>query len=791
MGARAQPPDRRRSEPPLPGRPSADADEPGRLPVVLLVGARHAARAGPFAPARLAAALERSGLEARIAQTEAEAMSLMPSLRPALVLLQVAGEGDLRAVSALREAGCEAPLAVIEPPGALPDTAVRAIVAGADVCLPSGVEDAVLAQAIGALAVRGARARAAQDARIRLQAGIEAVPIGVMLVDRRLRIVGANRRLTEMGLAAPRPWGRPLSEALAGKAGVRIAALARAVLKSGGERAARFEVAGPSGPVHLEVRGHPVSEARAGVDGVGITVQDVTELERLLAQLRESERRWHAVLDSDRTGVALRDAEGRLITCNEAYARIYGAASAAELIGTDLRAILAPADAEDAIRRFRERWSAGPDAETHFDGVYRLASGESVAIHSTISIVRDESGQPLYQLALLENRTEERRLQEELSRAQRIDAIGRLAGGVAHDVNNMLAVILGYTELIAARLGEDHELRGDLAEIARAAEHSRALARDLLAFGRRQLLERRPLAPAEVIGDLRSLLQRTLGPGMRLSVEDRSDGAVVIGDRAQLETAIINLVANARDAMPLGGEVSVSIDVAKPAHAGDPGAVEISVCDSGVGMAEDVRERIFEPFFTTKELGQGSGLGLATVLGVVEQMGGRITVDSELGRGTTFRISLPRAVDRRPAGAEAAARAAHPSAGASILVVEDEPQLLALLRRVLEAAGHTVLSAADGARALALLDDGASPCDLLLTDMLLPDTSGVELARAALERRPGIRVLYTSGYAADAALARSAVPGDGFIAKPYATAELLAVVDRALRRRAGARPGSG
>ncbi|MHB1837962.1 MAG: ATP-binding protein, partial [Solirubrobacteraceae bacterium] len=391
---------------------------------------------------------------------------------------------------------------------------------------------------------------------------------------------------------------------------------------------------------------------------------------------------------------------------------------------------------------------------------------------------------PLYPQSLVENRTEERRLAEELARARRIEAIGRLAGGVAHDVNNMLAVILGYTEIIGRQLGDDHELAPELAEISRAAEHSRALARELLAFGRRQVLARAPVAPGAVIAALSGLLRSTLGADVRLTVRDESAGAIVLGDQAQFESVVVNLVANARDAMPQGGEVTVRIAVSGPDQGAEHGAVQISVTDTGEGMPEQVREHIFEPFFTTKELGQGTGLGLATVVGVVEQMGGTVAVESAPGTGSTFVVTLPRAPEDAEAQAPDASDAPDDqgaAARATVLVVEDEPQVLGLVQRLLEGAGYTVVCAAAGEQALAMLRNRHLRLDLLLTDMILPDLPGAELASAAVALRPGIRIVYTSGYTGEIAVREGMPPGDGFIAKPYTSAELLAVVEAALR----------
>jgi two-component system cell cycle sensor histidine kinase/response regulator CckA len=374
-------------------------------------------------------------------------------------------------------------------------------------------------------------------------------------------------------------------------------------------------------------------------------------------------------------------------------------------------------------------------------------------------------------------------MERDVARVQRTEAIGRLAGGVAHDVNNMLAVIIGYTEIIAKRLGDGHELSTELAEIRRAAEHSRSLARDLLAFGRQQVLERRPLAPGEVVQGLSHLLRHTIPEAIDLVIEDDSRGAVVLGDRAQLETVVVNLVANARDAMPDGGRLTLRATRLEPTEGAPAGRVGISVGDTGIGIPAEVLEKIFEPFFTTKELGHGTGLGLATVAGVVEQMGGEVSVESILGEGSTFAVTLPRERSGDGSGngpdADGAGDDGPRHAGRTVLIVEDQAQVRGLVERLVTAAGYTVLGAASGSEALELLRDEGVSVDLLLTDMILPDLHGGDLVRRALEIQAGLRVVYTSGYAGESVTREGMPRGDGFLAKPYGSDDLRRALDAA------------
>ncbi|HEY5431052.1 MAG TPA: ATP-binding protein, partial [Solirubrobacteraceae bacterium] len=680
--------------------------------------------------------------------------------------------------SALRAARATAGVAILvwaaDGEGPDPAATIEALRAGADAFLAEPIPPELLVATVRSLARRGAAARAAASVRARLTAGIDAVPIGVLLLDLRLQVIGANRQLKRTGLLLPYPERRSIAQAMPGAAGVQVQRIAQRVRDTGDEHAHQFMTEG----VHWQLRAHAVSESVAGIRGIGITFEDVSELERTVAQLRANQQRWRAVFDSDRIGVCLRDAENRVIECNEAYAFIYEAPSAAAMVGTDLFAVLVPDDAARASEWFGERWRAAREPDVHVDSDLTLLSGRTVSVHSTVTIVRDAAGVPLHQLAMIENRTEEKRLAQELARTRRIEAVGRLAGGVAHDVNNMLAVIIGYTEIVAQRLGDAHELAPELREISRAAEHSRSLARDLLAFGRRQVLDRRALVPGAIVTDLRMLLEQTMTAAIALAIRDDSGGAVVVGDRAQLESVIVNLAANARDAMPDGGQLTIRIAADPPAPDRPDGQVTIAVTDTGRGMSSEVRDAIFEPFFTTKELGVGTGLGLATVTGIVEQMGGRITVDSSPGQGSTFVVALPRVP--MEAGTAPAADDEDPDrpvgAGRTILVVEDEAQVRRLVELLLVRDGYTVITAASADEALARLRESGTEVDLLFTDMSLPDIRGGELARLALELRPGLRVVYTSGYAGDAVIRDGMPPGDGFLAKPWVADDLSRVL---------------
>ncbi|MGH2875098.1 MAG: hybrid sensor histidine kinase/response regulator, partial [Solirubrobacteraceae bacterium] len=506
--------------------------------------------------------------------------------------------------------------------------------------------------------------------------------------------------------------------------------------------------------------------------------------------LRIDEQRWRAIFDTERIGVLIRDVDGRLLECNQRYAEIMGSTPDA-LVGTYPTDIMSAEQAALAMSTYPEAWER-PRAGVDVERTLTLRDGREIRIRATVFAVTDPDGRPRYQVLLVDDLTERRRLEEELAHTRRIESIGRLAGGVAHELNNKLAVILGFNDLIAQDLDPSHPVQESLREVRVAAEHSAALTHDLLSFGRQQLLDRRPLSVSEICSALVRILRPAVGQQIDLAVEDESAGALVLGDRAQIEQVLVNLALNARDAMPDGGRLTIRTTVASPADGdGGPRRVLISVIDTGVGMDDEVRDRIFEPFFTTKEFGQGAGLGLATALGIVVQSGGTINVDSSPGQGTTVVVELPEvgggpgpAIAPPGAAGSRSASALGPGSGPgrNVLVVEDEPQVRQLVGLLLQDGGHRVLSVASGSEALDALDRN-DEIDLLLTDMVLPDIHGDELARRARALRPELPVVYMSGYEGSPEARDGVPPADGVLAKPFTEEQLMRTVQDALARR--------
>ena len=373
-----------------------------------------------------------------------------------------------------------------------------------------------------------------------------------------------------------------------------------------------------------------------------------------------------------------------------------------------------------------------------------------------------------------------------LRQSQKMEAIGQLAGGVAHDFNNMLTVIRGYAQCLLGDQTLEHKARGPLQQIDGAAERAANLTRQLLAFSRKQVLQPELLNLPEVIGLITKMLHRILGEDIALQIQNAPEGSGVVADRAMLEQVLLNLVVNARDAMPRGGALLIqTTDVEFPSEPGidHPRArvgkfVCMSVADSGCGISPEILPRIFEPFFTTKEVGKGTGLGLATVYGIVKQHEGWIEVESAVGQGTTFKLFFPASATpvkpKAPSGG-----VTHITGGnESIFLVEDEPALRKLTRTVLQRYGYRVITAISGAEALKVWPEHAADIDLLLTDLVMPGgVSGHDLARRLLAEKTGLKVIYSSGYSLEMA-DRDAVlqEGDHFLPKPYTPEKLATMV---------------
>jgi nitrogen-specific signal transduction histidine kinase/ActR/RegA family two-component response regulator len=372
------------------------------------------------------------------------------------------------------------------------------------------------------------------------------------------------------------------------------------------------------------------------------------------------------------------------------------------------------------------------------------------------------------------------------TQAQRLEAVGLFAGGIVHDFNNMLTAILGYTELARIHLPEGHPVRADLDQVMASAERASAITRKLLAFTRRQILTPVNVDPAQVIDDLIPILRPLMGGDVEIVLDSESKHGWVRVDPTEIEQIVVNLLVNARDAMPSGGTATVSVHDKEPSKSVAPSSessarsfVRISVSDTGTGMDEATRARIFDPFYTTKSLGKGTGLGLATVLAIVNKCGGHIQVETSPGKGSTFSVDLPRvalgALPDRRGSAEGRRRRS-----AVVLLVENDSAVREFVRRGLESAGYTVLAAAGGSQALLASERWGDRIDVLLTDIVMENVQGPELAARITAQRPGIGVVFMSGYAGDATGEGAELDaGAVFLPKPFSVEALGRAVDRA------------
>ena len=430
-------------------------------------------------------------------------------------------------------------------------------------------------------------------------------------------------------------------------------------------------------------------------------------------------------------------------------------------------------DDRDAVRR-----AATHSHETgcRFEMEYRLVGrdGRVVWVRDESVVVRDVAGMPAYVQGFWLDITGRKELEAQLRQSQKMEAVGRLAGGIAHDFNNLLTAISGYTSFALGRLnGHDSSLREDLVEVEKAAQRASELTQQLLAFSRRQVLTPQVLDLNAVVRDTRALLERLIGEDVAIVVRLDPRLAPVKADPGQIQQVLVNLAVNARDAMPNGGTLTLQT-VATPASS------VLVVSDTGTGMDERTRARIFEPFFTTKPAGAGTGLGLATVDGIVEQSGGSVELESELGHGTTFRLSFPVTGEALTAPLEAApSRAAGTTA--RILLVEDDPTVRTLVRRMLELDGHEVVEAPTPDEALRR-SAGGCDCDIVVTDVVMPGMSGRDLADRLRLESPELKVLFTSGYAGETFIDRKVLePGMPFLEKPFTADELKHALADVLR----------
>ena len=504
--------------------------------------------------------------------------------------------------------------------------------------------------------------------------------------------------------------------------------------------------------------------------------------EREIAVIRQSDERHRLLFESNPLPMWILDAETLMfVDVNTAMITAYGY-SRDELLSMRIMDIKLPEEIDEMIRGVR----GAPIDAVHHVGMrkHRRKDGGVLEMDITVHSLLIDGRRGILGVAL--DMTQARRVEEELRQAQKMEAVGRLAGGIAHDFNNILAVILANAEYVLQDLGDGSEAAKGIAEIRSAATRAASLTRQLLTFSRKQKRQPKAIALNAVVTGLERMLTRIVGEDIAMSALIAPDLGTIEADPGEVEQVLMNLVVNARDAMPAGGKVLLEtantiVDDAQGRRIGLPAGayVTLSVTDTGCGMTEAVRVRIFEPFFTTKDVDKGTGLGLATVFGIVKESGGAICVYSEPDRGTTFRIYWPR-IDGVPAH-QAVSHSAPVHGSGVILVVEDDAQLRHIIRRYLASWGYTPLEAPSGAHALDVVRGHAGPIDVLLTDLVMPGIDGRALSQRVLTEKPGIKVVFMSGYTEHAALQTAALgPEDLFVQKPFTARVLSETLHRAL-----------
>ncbi len=490
--------------------------------------------------------------------------------------------------------------------------------------------------------------------------------------------------------------------------------------------------------------------------------------------LRASEVRFRRLAESGMVGITVSDAKGQILEANDAFLHMVGCTREELLAGEVVWELLTPAGSDPSA------------ASLPREGEYRRKDGRSVPVLVVVAPLENDE-----RIAIALDLTARKRLEEQFRQAQKMEAVGRLAGGVAHDFNNILSVVLSYAEMVGAELAPEEPMRADVKEIRTAAMRGTDLTRQLLTFSRQQVLEPRVLSLNRSVSDMAKMLQRLLGADVKLTVLPDAGLWSIKADPGQIEQILMNLAVNARDAMPLGGALTIrtaNVDLdeeyAAAHHEVKPGSyVMLAVSDTGIGMDAQTQARIFEPFFTTKDKGKGTGLGLATVFGIVKQSGGHIWVYSEPGQGTTFKLYFPRVGDAAERPPSERPPPASVRGSETLLLIEDDAKVRTLARSILRRSGYVVLEAANGGEALLLCEQHGARIDLVVTDVVLPLMSGRQIVERLRAIRPELRVLFMSGYTDDAVLQHGLLDsGVAFLQKPLTPTALTRKVREVLER---------
>ena len=615
--------------------------------------------------------------------------------------------------------------------------------------------------------------------RAELQTLLDALPAWRVVCDADGRVVECHWP-EEHGLDCPATGlrGRSVAEILPAPCGELLAGAVRRSRTMGECTTVVLDLDQRGEKRTYEAHIVPLLDGRVGVVGLDVSSRAAT-----LEALQRSEERFRLAFKTSPDSIAInRATDGEYVATNEGFSELVGWRED-EAIGrtsVELGLWSDPREREAMLAALRR------DGKARIEGHFRRRNGE-IGIGILSAVLFDLDGVP-HILSVTRDVTQERekekerlRLEQALRQSQKLEALGRLAGGIAHDFNNLLMGILGYSDMLERSIRKGSPRGQDVDQIRRAAERARDLTAQLLAFARKQPVAPQAVSLNDAIRGSEKLLRRLLGEDVELIVDLAPGLWPVKADTSQLDQVLLNLVVNGRDAMPGGGTLSIgtaNVDLgmdpsAARAGAADGSCVMLSVADSGVGLSADAQAHLFEPFFTTKTT--GTGLGLATVYGIVRQHGGHITVSSERDRGTTFRVYLPRTTEPVTEDADASeALPEAPGGSETVLLVEDDTTVRELVELTLREAGYRVIAARDGQEALHLAEAAGEPIHVLLTDLVLPWMSGPELAAQLLARRPGLRVIYMSGYHRETTADLPGPPGSRaqLLAKPFTAAQL-------------------
>jgi PAS domain S-box-containing protein len=654
------------------------------------------------------------------------------------------------------------------------------------------LEKSVLAHRRSESALQAATAAAINE-KLKTEAIIAAIGDGVCIQDREFTILYQNdAHKTLMGVRTGEACSRSYEPT--GDAGGECP-VARS-FRDG--EIHRIEQKAPNGGTrYVDITTSPIRDNSGAITAGIELVRDISERKRMEAALVESERRFRSVFESVNLAAVMLDQRGLITYCNDFLLELTGRRRS-EVLGKNWFDTFLPPEIREATCNIFTKVMLTSTIPSYHENDIIGKSGERRLIAWYNTMLVDAQGAPVGIASLGDditrrrhNEEETERLQSQLRQAQKMEAVGQLAGGVAHDFNNILTAISGYGALLLIKMRSDNPLRHEVEQILASSERAANLTHSLLAYSRKQIINPKPVDLNRIVQGVEKLLSRLIGEDIDFKARLVSQELTVMADSGQLEQVLMNLATNARDAMPGGGVLLIETDSA--AQEDDhlqaynyiaPGRYALlSVTDTGIGMDEKTRERIFDPFFTTKDVGKGTGLGLAMAYGIIKQQNGYINVYSEPGKGTTFRIYLP--LIEAPAGESGARREAVPLRGSeTVLLAEDDATVRKLMRAILEEFGYTVVEAVDGEDAVKVFLQNRKRIELVILDVVMPKMNGKDAYTRIRQARPDVKVIFTSGYTADIVHKKGILEeGLNFISKPAAPQDFLKKVREVLGRK--------